>query len=356
MAFQFLLRNPASGAAIEVEDASSRALDYQLNGVHSASVTVPLTGQTAAFIMPGRTVLEVWRTVPGFANQMVFWGEVPASAVKMTAAADTMEVVFKDPRWRWEHMYTTPFYSGGTWDAAAFVWQLVLEWNDINFWSVWPCSQGFADTGLIQVPDQLTAEKFSDRIGSLTMQVDGPDVDVSFSTGVPLIDVWNGMGAVKHDAVFRYGFGSGGAPLDSNIRDLLVSYTDPFNNIATSWTDAATGKPNGTGWDANMDAGAIYGTLQKSVTVSEAVTNDQGLFIHQGAKAALVLPRMIVEVKGLTHEAPAPFDDFYLGDTVYVTAGKGALQVNGEGLRVHGIHMDVDQEGNPQTDITVAEV
>lgn len=351
------MRNPSSGEAVEVEDASARMLDYQLNGVHTAGVTVPLTGATARFVAPGQTRMEVWREVGDGTNQMVFWGEVPASAVKMNAAADTMELVFKDPRWRWEHMYTVPFGSGLPWDAADFIWELLFTWADINDQGPgWPAGQGFKDTGLITVPDQAAVEKMSDRIGSLTLQVDGPDVDVSFGTGVPLIDVWNGMGSAKPDTVFQYGFGADGSALDSNVRDLVVSFTDPFNNINTSWTNVATGQAASTGWDQNGAAANIYGTLQKLVTVSETITSDQGLFIHQGAKGALVLPRMIVEVKGLTYEAPEPFNDFYLGDTVFLTAGKGALGVDGAGLRVHGIHMDIDQEGNPQTDITVAEV
>lgn len=356
MAFQFLLRNRTSGEAIEVEDASARSLDFQLNGVHSAGVTIPLSGGSAAFVIPGSTRLEVWRTVEGFANQMVFWGEVPASAVKMDAAADTMELVFKDPRWRWEHMYTTIWSAGPPLDAFDFIIALLFEWADFNFMGPgWGVGEGFHDTGLVTVTDQLTEEKISDRIGSLTRQVDGPDVDVSFGTGAPLIDVWNGMGSAKPDAVFRYGFGADGATLDSNVRGLVVSYTDPFNCIRTSWTNHE-GRQSPPGWDQNEAAAQIYGTLQKHVTVSETITDDQGAFIHAGAQAALILPRMIIEIKGLTYDAPAPFDDFYLGDTVYVTAGKGALQVDGAGLRVHGIHLDIDQEGNPQTDITVAEV
>jgi hypothetical protein len=356
VAFQFLLRNRTSGEAIEVEDASARSLDFQLNGVHSAGVTVPLSGGSAAFVIPGSTRLEVWRTVEGFANQMVFWGEVPASAVKMDAAADTMELVFKDPRWRWEHMYTTTFYAGVPWPVADFIWQILVEWADINYMGPgWGVGQGVTDSGATTVTDQLTVEKISDRIGSLTRQVDGPDVDVSFGSGAPLIDVWNGMGSVKPDAVFRYGFSADGATLDSNVRGLLVSYTDPFNNIQTSWTNHEGRNPS-TGWEQNEAAAQIYGTLQKHVTVSETITDDQGAFIHAGAQAALILPRMIIEIKGLTYDAPTPFDDFYLGDTVYVTAGKGALRIDGAGLRVHGIHLDIDQEGNPQTDITVAEV
>ena len=350
------MRNHSSGEAVEVEDASARMLDYQLNGVHTAGVTVPLTGATARFLAPGQTRMEVWREVGDGTNQMVFWGEVPASAVKMDAAADTMELVFKDPRWRWEHMYTTIWGAGPPLDAFDFIIALLVEWADINYMGPgWGVGDGFHDTGLVTVTDQLTVEKISDRIGSLTRQVDGPDVDVSFGTGAPLIDVWNGMGSSKPDAVFRYGFSAGGATLDSNVRGLVVSYTDPFNNIQTSWTNHEGRNPS-TGWEQNEAAAQIYGTLQKHVTVSETITDDQGAFIHAGAQAALILPRMIIEIKGLTYDAPTPFDDFYLGDTVYVTAGKGALQIDGAGLRVHGIHLDIDQEGNPQTDITVAEV
>lgn len=356
MRFQFLLRNPSSGEAMEVVDASSRSLDYQLNGVHTATITVPLTSSTAGFIAPGQTRLEVWRTVGDGTNQMVFWGEVPSSAVMMNAADDKMTAVFKDPRWRWEHMYTTMFGSGTPWEVSDFIWQLVVEWDDTNYWTMWPCGQGYMATGLMQVLDSTTIEKFSDRIGALTTHVDGPDVDVSFGTGAPLLDIWGRMGSAKPDAVFRYGFAADGSTLDSNVRDLSVTYTDPFNSINTSWTDSVTGQGKSTLWDPNLEAGAIYGSLQKMVVVSESVTDSQALFIHEGAKGALVLPRMIIEVKGLTYDAPEPFNDFYLGDTVFLTAGKGALRVDGAGLRIHGIHIDVDQEGNPQTDVTVAEV
>lgn len=366
MQFEFVLTSGwASDTfydSLTLTDAISRSLDFQLNGVHSASITLPLTSPVASFVEPGVTSLEVWRTRDTSegtsTRQLVFRGEVPASCVKMNAATDTMELVFKDPRWRWEYMYPpTNMLSFTSTDVGEIIWSVLEEWSVTWYWGGWPCGQGSTSTGLLKSVQFDPANKLADEFGALTKLVDGPDIDVSFSTGAALLDVFARMGIDRPSVSLRYGYDQGsGASLDSNVRDVTQTFTDPFNMFQVKWTSSESGQGSDTGWDWDTDSGTTYRVLQKIAQLSDAIPNSYAQFVLDGMKGALLAPRSILEVKGLTYEAPQPFVHFYLGDTVYVTAKKGALQVDSQGLRVHGIHIDVDQEGNPQTDITTAEI
>lgn len=337
---------------MEVVDASARSLDFQLNGVHSASVTVPLTSDAAAFIEPGSTRLEVRMDTGSGANVMVFWGELPASGVKFDSAADTATLTFFDPRWRWSAMYSQELVFNNV-DVGTIIWQAISEWNNVFFLGEWPASQGSTTTGVLKTATYHVDDKtISDLVSELTRMVDGPDVDVSFGTGAPKLDVWARMGTDLPAVSLRFG-----ELIDSNVQNVVASYTDTFNAITSKWTDSSSGASSSFFFAPGAEEiHGKYGALQKIIQLPDPVPASYGEFVQTGAYEVLKQPRLVLEVKGLTYEAPQPFVDFYLGDTVYVTAKKGALQVDSQGLRVHGIHIDVDQEGNQQTDITTAEV
>ena len=57
-------------------------------------------------------------------------------------------------------------------------------------------------------------------------------------------------------------------------------------------------------------------------------------------------PQQIISISNIiTREAPAPFIDYFLGDTVRVTARRGKLNLDRAPVRVEAFTIDVGDDG-----------
>ena len=92
------------------------------------------------------------------------------------------------------------------------------------------------------------------------------------------------------------------------------------------------------------------------VCQSEPNTIDQATLTKKviGDIAALSGLQPIVTIQQPLVDAPAAFEDYFLGDTIYATCRKGAFVLNRQALRVHGIDLSIDENGQENVTLTTA--
>jgi hypothetical protein len=165
-----------------------------------------------------------------------------------------------------------------------------------------------------------------------------------------------------------YGQGASGSSLISNGRGIdrgqqtIFSY--PGNCTAFSRTADGTQTQNrlevigqyGVGRADDIGSQSVNGLLEVNTSLSEVV--DPNILIAY-AQAEVTIksrpwtvitftPRPVVSADDKTPGVPRPFQDYDLGDIVYVQARRGRLQVgypNPQPVRVFGWSMDIDDDG-----------
>jgi hypothetical protein len=169
--------------------------------------------------------------------------------------------------------------------------------------------------------------------------LDGFDFTERFvnETGVmAYFDVYAHLGSDQTNALFQHGAGT-----LANVRSVTQTTAPPIN-----YTQVLGGNGQQSG-QQDLPSQATYGyypikrDFQSIIT--QSVLDDRAL--------SLLRLKPIVTV-GLVPEtnAPRPFDDFYLGDTVHAYVDRGALQINTP-VRVNGFTVVIDDNGVESAEI-----
>lgn len=148
-----------------------------------------------------------------------------------------------------------------------------------------------------------------------------------------------GRGTDQTDVIFGYG------KSPKNISQVSV-------NVDSS---ILTNKINANGKFATgiaVDAGSVatYGLFEDSVSLSD-VTDTSILTAFAGAEVAYKLqPFKTYSFTPFPYDGtsriPLFFEDYDIGDIVYLNAEYGAVSVQGQAVRVFGVSIDIDEEGN----------
>jgi hypothetical protein len=155
--------------------------------------------------------------------------------------------------------------------------------------------------------------------------VDDPAVNL-----MSYFDTYARLGSDRPEVRFEYGSNT-----LSNLRDVTITTAPPINQafllgangISTFKTDA--------------DSQVTYGPWPLTKTFSSIST--QELLDDRAISLLRPEPIQTVDMTPDGH-APRPWDDFYLGDTVYVYVNRGALQIN-TAARVNSFTVVVDDNG-----------
>lgn len=360
--WSFVVCRPTGEPVGEALDARDRACTWRLNGVHSARLVLDLEDPLAVDLAAGMGRLKVYRSRttaelaadPSLTSQLVFYGSLPAQGVREDAGAGTIEAVFHDPRWVLAERYSlgTETYSGV--DQGAIAWGLVDTQNGRAGGDTW-IREGGTTTG-------ITRDRTYDRrpvlglLDDLTQVINGPDIDIDPRDGwgeasptrvMGNLRVYGQQGSDRPDVHLVYGAG-----LPSNVETVERSRLPVITEATITGTTEGTAPLEST---YTVAAGSAYGLL-------ESVESDPDLSVQStldqkvtGLVQARQAPVQVLSVGDLTADAPRPWEAFYLGDTVRVTARRGALQVNAEPFRIHGIEISIDPDGREQITLTAGD-
>ena len=239
-------------------------------------------------------------------------------------------------------------------DQGAIAWGLVDTQNGRAGGDTW-IREGGTTTG-------ITRDRTYDRrpvlglLDDLTQVINGPDIDIDPRDGwgeasptrvMGNLRVYGQQGSDRPDVHLVYGAG-----LPSNVETVERSRLPVITEATITGTTEGTAPLEST---YTVAAGSAYGLL-------ESVESDPDLSVQStldqkvtGLVQARQAPVQVLSVGDLTADAPRPWEAFYLGDTVRVTARRGALQVNAEPFRIHGIEISIDPDGREQITLTAGD-
>lgn len=348
--YLFVLCKDSGEPIRAILEAVSRKLTFQLNGVHTAEVEVRLTDPVAYEIQPGISRIKVWRGGGELTSgQLVFYGTLPRQNVTQDAGANTLRCVFADPRWvlAWRYNHNLDTLTG---DQGVLAYNLIAQRFELPTWIL----PGSLTTG---VDRQRTwgEQPVSQLLDDLTQVIDGPDFDVQPYDGweadggrdMALFHAYARQGTDRPEVSFFFGTDEellGGYPTNvSTITRTWEPVVTESTHVGSAPTDdpaATTAVPlRGT---FSVASESIYGLLEQVASDPDVViqaTLDQKA---RGDVVALSDGREVIEISDPTTEAPQPFEDYYVGDTVRVHCRRGAMQFSDRVIRIHTIEIDVD--------------
>lgn len=161
------------------------------------------------------------------------------------------------------------------------------------------------------------------------------EMSIHYKVGPP-----SGYGEVRSAAVFGY------RVFPNNVRQLRRTIDAEIANYVIT-----RGK---YGSAASIDAGSVstYGQFEEVISLSDVADMDI-VKAYSAAEVAVrseprqrfeFLPRH--ELAGSDQGVPTVYTDYWLGDIVYLSANYGRLNIQGQAVRVYGIDITYDQNGN----------
>lgn len=355
--YRFVLCKATGETLGEAKTQRGRSLTVAVNAAARAGLTIGLEDELAPFVEPVTTRLKVYRETfadSALESELVFYGDLPPTAIKEDGAAGTIELTFADPLWRLGHRYSLGTESFVATDQGAIAWGLIEAQQARTGGTVF-LLEGDTATGLLR--DRTFDRRIVlELLGDLAGVLDGPDFYVEPRDGfeedgdatMGLFHVVPSVGADQAGVAFLYG-----RELASNVANVTRTYLDVRTEATYVGTGAESAEPL-VGF-YSVAAGSTYG-------VFEEYASDADLSVQAtlDAKARGVVlpgqsPRQVVAVDGVQPNGPQPFRDYGLGDTVRVTADKGRLAFADHPLRVHGIDLNIDQQGYASAKLTTAE-
>jgi hypothetical protein len=343
---------------------------------------LPLTNGTALGMTPGTGRLKVYRTPsnaqlaanPGTQPSLLFYGQLPATNVMLDTGSspDTdgvVQAVYQDPRWRFAFMDTLGTEAYINTDQGDILWNLVLAQHGRVGGDTY-LLKGATTTGTLRTRNYTLAGNADPTLGGgggpavLQQRFDemvaldgGCDYDVIPVDGSALavptmqmgtLNVYAKQGTNRPNAVFALG-----ADIKSNVEQITVSYA-ALTTFSTHTSTDVNGQPLMASAGTPSSAAGQFGlieALQADTSVLD-VTTLQAKAINDIALLSQLRP--IVTVSNPLIDAPAAFEDYFLGDTVSVSCRKGSLVLNAVPLRVHGIDLTVDENGYEHVSLTLA--
>lgn len=367
----------------EARAAKTRSITRTLNRPTSATVRVPLGDDLAPWLVPGEGRLKVFRSPtpaeisadPAASRELVFYGSLPAENTTASADEDWIQGIYRDPRWVLERRYLQrdippiAFHR----DQGQLVELLLSEQLVAYFDLAKPTYVGIGElwfrigskiTGVIRDRSYVQGQKVSDIIDDMTKVIDGCDFDFQpidyYATGGygPSAGVGNGLrmmglvnayaqqGSDKPNAVFGYGPGT-----IANIAKASLVY-QPVTTKATITGAVAGGVVPVKGVANNVDPNA-YLTGGLDLLENWAADPDLTIQATVDEKANGIVNEMghlrpVVTIADPLPDAPQPFVDYDIGDTVYVDVRRGALSYTGA-LRVMSYTLTVGPNGEHTT-------
>lgn len=372
--YKFVVCGPDGTEYGEAEQAKQRKLTMLLDGVHSAALTLTLFDSLALRMQPGIGRAKVYRAPstkqleanPATQPSFLFYGQLPAHNFELDTAADTdgqAKGVYQDPRWRLAEISTLGTETFTAVDQGDILWQLILAQNGrLAGAGDTYIRQGGTTTGTLRTRDYTTAtgsgqaavQQLFDEMVALD---GGCDYDITPFDGwkqspqslvMGTLNCYAKQGSDRPNAQFVYG-----TELLSNCTGMQLSF-QKITTLSTRTGSDATGLPLSATAGTPSSIAGQYGLLeliQSEPNAIDAATLTKKVI---GDIAALSGLQPILTIQQPLIDAPSAFEDYFLGDTIYATCHKGAFVLNRQALRVHGIDLDIDENGIENVTLTTA--
>lgn len=303
-------------------------------------------------IAPGLSRLKVYRSAspgelalnPAAPKVLVWYGSLPAENVSCDTDSGMLTATFVDPRWVLKNRFLTAPASFSATDQATILTSIVNTQNTRQ--QTWLTPAG--TTGVLRDRNYDAGKNVSDLIDEMTKVTSGCDVDVFPSDGyttagtraMGTLSFLARQGSDKPSVIFFYQQTAGSSG-GGNITGIKRSYA-PILNSSTQQGTA----PDGTAASQTFTLATGYDLLETFDTASDAFVAATLLEKASGVVAENATLRSIWDVGDATWDAPLPFVDYDLGDTVRLRVKRGSMVANNVAVKVDGYDIDVDQEGN----------
>lgn len=340
--------------------AIARKLSLRRNVPATATVKVPIEDPAATALFPGLGRLKVWRSRtaaelasdPALGRVLVFYGQLPPTGITHDTYVGTSEGIYQDPRWRLNHMYLPAAYTATATGQGAILWAQITTQMARPGGSLLGMVQGQTDNSVLRDRAYDRGKSVAELVDEMTKVIGGPDVDFnpSETLGASFLGTFSSyarQGIDQPNAVFSHGPG-----LPTNFAGSEVQY----GQATTAAAVQATGGNGADTFQAYSNAVASgLGLIEEFINESDAMTAATALSKAQGRVLENQTPRLLLKLKGITSEAPVPFVQYGLGDTVRVTDRRGAIRLDRAVARVEGIELEADVNGEVVvTELTVS--
>jgi hypothetical protein len=338
----------------EVLGASQRKLSRRRNTPGVATIQLQLHDAQALLVQPGLSRLKIYRSAtpaelalnPAAAKQLVWYGSLPAENVEEDTDNGTLTAIFWDPRWVLLNRFLQSPASFAATDQGSIVWQVV---NTQNLRQDTWLRQGSTTTGIVRDRTYDAGKNVAALIDDMTKVTSGLDLDVvpidgytTFSDRrMGTLNTYARQGTDKPNTllyIMRERGGSGGG---GNIMGLKRTYAPLLNSSTQQGTD-----PDGVASAQTYAIATGFDLLETYDTASDAFTATGLLEKAAGVVSENVALRQILTIGSTTWEAPLPFADYDLGDTIRLSARVGRVVLDRVSMRVDGYDVEADQEGN----------
>jgi hypothetical protein len=365
VAYSFVICKSTGEELGEATAAKKRSFTRARNVPMSATVSLQLSDPIAPFLLPGANPrLKIYSTPtpaelaanPGAVRTLRFYGDVPKlpqPLVTISAKDDTITAVFNDPRWVLARRFAlgdgTETYAGV--DQGLILWNLINTQNARSGGETW-IRQGATTTGTLR--DRVYGQALiSQLFDDMTKLLGGPDIDLvpidyyvaGGTRAMGNLTVYASQGIDRPNAVFGY------SPIGvSNVDDATLTFLDVTTKATVTGNTVNSVPVVGTAGTPDANGLGLLEDVQADPDVSTQQTVDakaQGIIDLQGGL------RPIVQVSNPLPNAPQPFSDYDLGDTVRYAINRGAFQVI-TSPRVQSFTVDVGQNGELATSLVAA--
>lgn len=354
-----------TGEPVDILDRlANRQLTQQLNLPSSYTITMRMDDASYPFaLLEQAPRLKVYRVStpaelaidPLTVNQLVFYGTLPSQGISEDAASGMAQLAFQDPMWMLNDRYVETSVSFAQVDQGSILWQLIALMNAQTNGDTF-IRQGSVTTGTLRDRTYDAGKQIASMIQEMT-QVDG-GCDVSFipvdywsldgSDGMGTFNAYAQRGADLVGTEFVYAAAiEAGIPggLQGNVGNMVRTRAKTITR-ATSVGSADT--------QVYQNTTSPYGLLEDYETFSDVSISQTLLDKSVGKVANGQNAPMILEIQNPTLEAPQPILDYNPGDTVYATCRRGGMEFYDLAVRVHGIDIQINQEGALTTKPTLA--
>lgn len=357
--FEYVLCKASGEPYAESLGSLGRTFTRRLNTPASAKITVRLDDPISAYCNPDNAPrLKIYRSAtpaelaanPSAVRQLIFYGSLPPTGVSDDASAGTSEATFQDPRWILNQRFLPAPAVFATTDQAAILYSLLTAQNTRTGGDTFMTNSG-ANVTPTRDRTYDAGKNLAELINELTQVDGGPDVDCTAVDGYPsgrgmgVFTVFKQQGTDRPDAVFVWGAPTpdgtvGGLP--TNVVNVKRSRGDVITQATFQGTDVngvaitqTYGNPAGSGYGL----AEYYETLQD---VSQTTTlNEKAV----GKVSAFQSPPSIWEVDTPLPNAPLPFVEYNVGDTVRLSVRRGSMLLDRQPVRVMSIDLTISQNG-----------
>jgi hypothetical protein len=341
--WKFILANSSDLSIIgELTNARNKSVDFALNKPGTARFQMSLVDDMAVYINEEITCILAYR------NGVCLWSG-PVWTISESLPDDIIDVGcvgwFQELNEARE-LHTAPTYTDM--DAGEIAFALIDLINDQDPATPLRIVKG----AKMDSQTRTRTYQVGQKVGPLIQELS--DIEAGFDFYIdPLTRELNilynevkygtslyGIGTDRPEAVFGLNWGP------ENLQSLKrESDTSRLRNRIF-----AKGKFGTVESDDYVSQG-IYGVFEETIVLSDvgdelilgAYANATVLFRSQPQRIISIVP---AQFSNNTDNVPEPFVEYDIGDIIYIGAKRGRVQIEHQAMRVFGITVNIDEEGN----------